>query len=183
METILKDSFTEIVKHIKGIDLVRLCVTNKNLRQLCDQNFWKFKLQEDYPDSRYLNMPGDYKQIYLHFINVEPKRIPIYYNGEYHMNLWIDKFDTYQTILNKLKKSPLTRDILQYKFVQAYYTHNDSDTSDVTLTFMHDDIVLFKQTVYWIERTYLIPTPNQVTSVWIDDREFFSIKSPHDIVI
>ncbi len=198
MELLSKDLFLELASKLNGASLIRLCQTNKNFNQLCDdQYFWKYKLKQDYPmqlsetseanDARNAikaneaNEANEYKQIYLTLFKIGARQIPIYYNDQYLIDLWITDHDTYQTVFHKLQQSPMTSDILQGRYTQVYQSYNDSEATEVVLTFKHNNITLFKSNVYGIEKTHLSPKRGEITSVQINDNEIFGIHKVNSI--
>ena len=111
METIPKDLFNEILNRLSVTQLISLCKSNVQFNKLCtDDHFWQLRLQRDYPNINLsdfniaLNNP---KEIYLALYKIRVQLIPIYYNDQYHMDLWISNNDNYQTILHRLLRTDL----------------------------------------------------------------------------
>lgn len=108
METIPKDLFNEIIGHLDVSQLIELCSSNQRFNRFCnDINLWRILFQRDYHDLM-PSMPSDgtinFKQEYIDLHRKNTRLIPIYVNETYTTDLWIDNFDNYKTIINRLRE-------------------------------------------------------------------------------
>ena len=111
METLPHDLLFDLLLHLKDVDLLNLCFSNKRLAQICDENndyFWQQKTLLDYFDIPPKSNNISWKRYYVQLGTNHLKRIPIYYEDELLGYIWISRDDTPQKILqtsNELFKS------------------------------------------------------------------------------
>ena len=102
MEAIPKDLFTEIITHLDVPQLIKLCLSNQRFNRFCNEiNLWRLLFTRDYPGFKVNN---NFKQEYMDLFTKNTRLIPIYVNETYTTDLWIDNFDNYKTIINRLRE-------------------------------------------------------------------------------
>lgn len=69
--------------NIYATDIINLCQSNKHINQLCDYNFWKMKINHDYPIVKLKSL--DYKQEYLVLTKLYYKAADI--GNKYNFNI------------------------------------------------------------------------------------------------
>ena len=134
---------------LKVEQLINLCTTNN---QLCnDPIYWKPRLNLDYPNIN----DNNYQQIYIDLYQAKIGLIPIYYNDNHVSEIWINKYDTFKTILEKLKNS----------IIAELFKNN------ISLEFKQNNKILIIAPVRGILNSYIYPPDEKITFVYIYDTE------------
>ncbi len=151
METISKDLFYELLNHLNIKALLELCITNKQFNKLCNnETLWRMRLKRDYPN---IKINNNYKQGYLDLYNKDTRSIPIYYNDTYIIDLWVNKYDNFETIIEKLKNIEIINGLLK---------------KDISVIFKHYETILIIGKPNGVKKSYHRPD-EKITSIYIYD--------------